>query len=90
MSSERELERSVEQFVREVASANRDIVALTTTIREIERFARTINTADIRRSFSIKSDLRRLQDEVRELEQNLRTLDRELTDTESNMRRALF
>lgn len=89
MSQSRDLERAAERYVREVDMANRDIVALVNTIREIEQLAAAADEYDLRSNFALKSDLARLGNEVKELQRNLQALARELSDTNSKIRKAL-
>jgi hypothetical protein len=89
MSQPRDLERAAERYVREVDMANRDIVALVNTIREIEQLAAAADVVDLRSNFALKSDLARLGNEVNELRRNLQALASELSDTNSKIRKAL-
>lgn len=90
MPTERDLERAAEQYIREVNNTNRDIQALITSIREIEQLASAADSLDIRKSFSLKSDLSQLQREVEGLKHNLQTALNELSDTSSKISRALY
>lgn len=89
-SSAQEIERAVEQVVREISSANRDLSALLGTIRQIENIAAAADQLDLRSAFSTKSDLNALQSQIDELARNARTLDRELSNASSQIRRALY
>jgi prefoldin subunit 5 len=89
MADPRQLERAAEQFIREIDSASRDILALTKTIREIEQLSVAVDMVDLRNSLSLKSDVSRLQSEVNDLTRNLQALARELSDTNSKLFKAL-
>jgi hypothetical protein len=89
MSQPRDLERAAERYVREVDMANRDIVALVNTIREIEQLAAAADVVNLRSNFALKSDLARPGNEVNELRRNLQALASELSDTNSKIRKAL-
>ncbi len=90
MADPRQLERSAEQYIKKVASTNREIQSLIRTIQDIEKLAAAADSVDLRNSLSLKSDLTRLSSEVTRLQSNAQALLRELSDTNSKLRKALF
>lgn len=89
MTQIRDLERTAEKSLRELKSTNQEILALIKTIKQIEEMAADADLVDLRNNAGLKKDLTQLQEEVTELTRNLNALERELSDTNSKIRKAL-
>ena len=89
MTQIKALERAAEQSVKEIKTTNKEILELIKTLKEIEDLAADADLIDLRNSTSLKSNLSHLQEEVTELTRNLQALEKELSDTNSKICKAL-
>jgi|GEM_PF-5939240 len=89
MATLRALEKVAEQSVKEIKTTNREILDLIKTLKEIEELAGEADLIDLRNSTTLKSSLTQLQDGVADLTRNLNALEKELSDTNSKIRKAL-
>ena len=89
MTQLKALERAAEQSVKEIKTTNKEILELIKTLQQIEELAGEADLIDLRNSTALKSNLSHLQEEVADLTRNLKALEKELTDTNSKIRKAL-
>ncbi len=89
MTQIRTLERAAEQSVKEMKTTNKEILDLIKTLKEIEALAADADLIDLRNSSSLKTNLAHLQEEITLLTRNLNALEKELSDTNSKIRKAL-
>ena len=83
------LERVAAQSLKEIKTTNKEILDLIKTLKEIESLAADADLVDLRNSTSLKSNLTHLQEEVTALTRSLSVLEKELSDTNTKIRKAL-
>ena len=89
MATIKALERAAEQSVKEMKTTNREILDLIKTLKEIEELAGEADLIDLRNSTGLKSSLKQLEDQVSDLTKTLKALEKELSDTNTKIRKAL-